>query len=138
MAAERVESAVTTTRYLNVVELIMINEEIIGKQSRVRDVDLLEAAVLRPMTSAFGEDAYPTVLDKAAALFHSLSRNHAFMDGNKRTSTVAMIVFLRLNGYQVTWDAAHALRFILEVSTGQHAVVSISAWLQANTRQMCR
>ena len=118
------------TRYLNVYELIIINEELIGgKQSQVRDVDLLEAAVLRPMSSAFGEDAYPSIADKAAALFHSLSRNHAFVDGNKRTSVVAVIMFLRLNGYQVTWDAQNALAFILDVATGEQTPLEIAAWL---------
>lgn len=121
-------------RYLNVVELIIINEEIIGTESQLRDVDLLESAVLRPMSSAFGQDAYPTIIDKAAALFHSLSRNHAFVDGNKRTSTVAMILFLRLNGYRVTWEPEDALTFILEAATGQHDLASITGWLNLNAQ----
>jgi len=120
------------TRYLNVYEMIIINEEIIGGQSQLRDVDLLEAAVLRPKASAFSEDAYPTIADKAAALFHSLSRNHAFVDGNKRTSTVALVMFLRLNNYRVTWDDESALHFILEVATGAHDTEAISMWLQQN------
>jgi death on curing protein len=122
-----------TTRFLNIVELIIINEEIIGKRSQLRDVDLLESAVQRPMTSAFGQDAYPTVIEKAAALFHSLARNHSFVDGNKRTSVVAMIMFLRMNAYQITWDAAEALPFIVEAATGQQDVPAIAHWLQANT-----
>lgn len=121
------------TRFLNVVELIIINEEIIGGDSRLRDVDLLESAVERPKSSAFGQDAYPTVVEKAAALFHSLSRNHAFMDGNKRTSVVATIVFLRLNGYRITWEPEEALAFILEVATGAHDLPAITTWLQDNT-----
>ncbi len=118
------------TRYLNVYEMIIINEEIIGKTSQLRDVDLLEAAVLRPSASAFGEDAYPTIVDKAAAMFHSLSRNHAFVDGNKRTSTVALIMFLHLNGYRVMWNPEDALQFIIGVATGSHDdVPTIAAWL---------
>ena len=124
----------TETRYLNVVEMIIINEELIGKHSQLRDVDLLEAAVLRPQSSAFGEDAYPTLIEKAAALFHSLSRNHAFVDGNKRTSTVALIVFLRLNGYHVTWEPAEALEKILAMATGAHNLEDLTAWLTANVR----
>lgn len=122
------------TRFLNTVELIIINEELIGAQSQLRDVDLLEAAIERPKTSAFGVDAYPTIVEKAAALFHSLSRNHAFVDGNKRTSTVATILFLRMNGYRVTWEQENALEFILEVATGQHNLEAITTWLQANTQ----
>lgn len=117
-------------RYLNVYEMIIINEELIGKTSQLRDVDLLEAAVLRPSASAFGEDAYPTIVDKAAAMFHSLSRNHAFVDGNKRTSTIALIMFLRLNNYRVNWNPEEALQFIVEVATGHHDdVPAIAAWL---------
>ena len=119
-------------RYLNIVELIMINEALIGKQSQLRDVDLLEAAVLRPQASAFGADAYPTIVDKAAAFFHSLSRNHAFVDGNKRTSTVALILFLELNAYDITWQPEEALEFILEVATGAHDVSVLTTWLENN------
>lgn len=123
----------TDIRYLNIVELIIINEELIGGRSQLRDVDLLESAVLRPMTSAFGEDAYPTIHDKAASLFHSLSRNHAFVDGNKRTSVLATILFLRLNGYTVTWDAEEALNFVLKIAQGETDWDVIANWLQANS-----
>lgn len=136
MAFGRTEESVTAGRYLNIVELIIINEEIIGKKSQVRDVDLLEAAVLRPTTSAFGEDAYPTVVDKAAALFHSLSRNHAFVDGNKRTAAVALMVFLQLNHYEIIWDAEDALGFILEAATGKHDIPAIRAWLESNAQKI--
>lgn len=122
-----------STRFLNIVEMMIINEEIIGKQSQLRDVDLLESAVLRPQSSAFGADAYPTVLDKAAALFHSLLRNHAFVDGNKRTSVVALLMFLRLNGYDVRWDAEQALDMILNIATGEYTVEHIATWLRENS-----
>jgi death-on-curing protein len=124
------------TRFLNVVELMIINEEVIGQQSQLRDVDLLESAVLRPQSSAFGQDAYPTVIDKAAALFHSLSRNHAFVDGNKRTSLVALLMFLRLNGYRANWDREQALAMILEIATGAHDVQSIADWLRQNVQPL--
>ena len=120
------------TRYLNIVEMMIINEEIIGAQSRLRDVDLLESAVLRPQSSAFGQDAYPTIIDKAAAQFHSLLRNHAFVDGNKRTSVVALLMFLRLNGYNVRWNAEHTLAMILKIATGDSTVEQIATWLRAN------
>jgi death on curing protein len=124
------------TRYLTLVELIIINEQIIGARSQLRDVDLLEAAVLRPQSSAFGADAYQTMPDKAAALFHSLARNHAFVDGNKRTSTVATILFLEMNGYHVAWDDAQALEFILAVATGHHEIAAIAEWIEANTDRL--
>jgi death-on-curing protein len=64
-----------------------------------RDVHLLESAVSRPFQTVFGGDAYPTILDKGAALFHSLIANHPFHDGNKRTAVTAFYAFLLGNGY---------------------------------------
>ncbi|MFW5748160.1 MAG: type II toxin-antitoxin system death-on-curing family toxin [Chloroflexota bacterium] len=120
------------TRYLTLYEMMIINEEIIGGRSQLRDVDLLEAAVLRPQASAFGEDAYPTVPEKAAALFHSLARNHAFVDGNKRTATVATIIFLELNHYTVRWNDEEALDFIVEAATGRADMPVIAEWIAAH------
>lgn len=118
------------TRYLTTAELIIINEEIIGARTQLRDVDLLESAIIRPQSSAFGEDAYPTMPDKAAALFHSLARNHAFVDGNKRTATVATIIFLEHNGYQMDWNNEEALQFIVMSATGGHDVTQIAQWIR--------
>ena len=90
-------------RYVTVDELVYINEQVVtgeaihsivkGKRA-VRDMGLLEAAAARPMASAFGEDAYLTLGEKVAVLLHSVARNHAFADGNKRTATVAAL-FMR-------------------------------------------
>ena len=65
----------------------------------LRDRALLESAVARPFHSAFGEDAYPSILDKGIALFHSLIANHPFADGNKRTAVTAFDHFLLANGF---------------------------------------
>jgi death-on-curing protein len=122
-------------RYLTVAEIITINEEIVGEQSRLRDRHLLESAVARPLASAFGEDAYPTIYEKAAALMHSLILNHPFMDGNKRTATVAVVLFLKENGLRVTWTVEHAFKFIIEIAEGKHDVHEITDWLKNNTEQ---
>jgi len=71
-----------------------------------RDINLLESAVGRPFQSAFGEDAYPTILEKAIALFHSLNSNHPFHDGNKRTAIIALDDFLVAN-VGVVWCYPH-------------------------------
>lgn len=67
------------TRYLTIDEVLVINEEVLGGEILLRDKGLLESAVARPMASAFGEDAYPSLFEKAAALLDSLSRNHPFV-----------------------------------------------------------
>ena len=129
-----------STRYVTVDELIYINEQIPtisaihkilkGKQ-RVRDMTLLEAAAGRPMLSAFGQDAYPTVADKAAALLHSIARNHPFIDGNKRTATVAAVFMLAVNGRVVAWDTDDALAHILDMAEGRLAPAAFARWLPA-------
>lgn len=92
----------------------------------VRDVGLLESAMARVRSSAFGEDAYPTLALKSAALLHSLARNHALVDGNKRLAWLATVVFLDLNGQEpdLPDDAAFAL--VMEVSQGLIDVAEIA------------
>ncbi|MBC8171404.1 MAG: type II toxin-antitoxin system death-on-curing family toxin, partial [Anaerolineae bacterium] len=78
---------------------------------------------------AFGEDAYPTLSLKAAALLHSVARNHPFTDGNKRTATVGMIFMLQVNGQTVNWQPEEALTMILRAAEGHTEVDAIAAWL---------
>jgi death-on-curing protein len=123
-------------RYVTYSELIFINGTLLGEaalltgKQKVRDLDLLLAAEQRPQASAFGADAYPTLPEKAAALLHSIARNHPFRDGNKRTATVAALFMLAINGQRVLWQPADALHMILEVAEGRHAVATLAAWLQ--------
>lgn len=120
------------TQYLSVEEVIVINEEITGQQA-VREIGLLESAVIRPMTTVFGQDAYTSIYEKAAALLHSLSHNHPFVDGNKRTATIATLLFLKRNGLQRAWSEGEALAFILDVAQGRFTILEIAAWLEKHT-----
>jgi death-on-curing protein len=106
-------------RFLTVDEVIEINAEVMGESHALRDRGLLESAVARPQASAFGTDAYPDLVSKAAALLHSLVMNHAFVDGNKRTAVLATLVFLDLNGYLIRWDQHEALSFVLRLAEHQ-------------------
>ncbi|NUU23418.1 MAG: type II toxin-antitoxin system death-on-curing family toxin [Streptomycetaceae bacterium] len=85
---------------LTVADVIAVAEEATGNPG-VRDLGLIESAVARPGASAFGQDAYPDLWTKAAALFHSIVANHPFIDGNKRAGLVAAVVFLARNGVAV-------------------------------------
>jgi death on curing protein len=100
--------------YLDLEDILELVRELgVGP---IRDVGLLDSAVARPRSSAFGEDAYPPVNLKAAALLHSLTNNHALIDGNKRLAWLATAVFLDLNGlapdltdeeaFDLVWEAA--------------------------------
>lgn len=122
-----------SVRYLTAAELYTINEEVVGHRPQVRDRHLLRSAMLRPMTNVFGQDAYPTLMDKAAALLHSLAAHHLFADGNKRTATRAVTLFLQENGLRPTWNEAEIYQYVLEIAQHHHDVEAIAAWLAAHT-----
>ena len=82
--------------YLKLPELLRVAERTLGPGYKVRDYGLLEAALARPRTSAFGKGAYPGPDAKAAALLHSVARNRALVDGNKRLALAAAIAFYGL------------------------------------------
>lgn len=96
----------------------------------VGDYGLLESALARPQASIFGEDAYPTFHEKAAALFQSLATNHALLDGNKRTSLAALELFYELNGYRITASDDELFDLVISVASGElHAVPVIARTL---------
>jgi death-on-curing protein len=105
--------------FLDVEDLLYIAERATGAEVEVRDIGLLESAAARPRASAFGADAYPTVHDKAAALLHSIVRNHALVDGNKRLGLAAVIAFYGLNGRRLTMTNDEAYDVVIAVAAGQ-------------------
>lgn len=84
--------------YLDLDDLLDLARALLGAPVPVRDIGLLGSAAARPQTTAFGQDAYPDLLTKAAALLQSIVNNHALVDGNKRLGWLATAVFLELNG----------------------------------------
>jgi death-on-curing protein len=95
----------------------------------VRDLGLLDAALSRPRTRLFGNDAYPTLELKAASLMHSLVKNHALMDGNKRSSWFALNAFLLLNGFELEVAESEAFEFILSVATDRVDLDGMAHWI---------
>ncbi|MDN8593287.1 type II toxin-antitoxin system death-on-curing family toxin [Paenibacillus sp. 11B] len=107
-------------RYLTVQEVIAINVAMIkryspGEQIGVKDSGLLESAVLRPRSSAFSNDAYSTIYEKAAALFESLGQNHPFHNANKRTAFTALVIFLRYNNLHLKMEQSLAEDFTVDM-----------------------
>ena len=101
-----------SVEYLSAEDLVELARRLLGDPPPIRDVGLLGAAAARPQASAFGEDAYPDIWTKAAALLHSVVNNHPLVDGNKRLGWLATAVFLELNDASVstaTNDAAYNL-----------------------------
>jgi death-on-curing protein len=83
----------------------------------VKDVGLLDSALARPKTTVFGEDAYPSLSLKAAALAHSIAKNHALVDGNKRTTWALMVSFLIVNGFKHNFTTEKGMNFVLDLAT---------------------
>lgn len=103
--------------YLTVEELLYVAERTVGAVE-VRDMGLLESAVARPRASAFGADAYRTMHAKAAALLHSIARNHALVDGNKRLALAGVIAFYGFNGTRLTLTNDDAYDLVIAVAAG--------------------
>jgi death-on-curing protein len=104
--------------YLDLEDLLHIAERVVGNVV-VRDLGLLEAAAARPRASAFGEDAYASLLEKVAALIHSVARSHPLVDGNKRLALAAGIAFLGVNGVRLTMTNDEAYDLIISIATSQ-------------------
>jgi death-on-curing protein len=105
------------TEYLSLEDLLdLVNALGAGP---VRDLGLLDSAGHRPQASFFGQEAYPTLAGKAAALMHSLAGSHALIDGNKRLALLATVVFLRINGYVLDLTDDDAFDLVMSVAAGQ-------------------
>ncbi len=117
--------------FLDLEDLLHVAERATGGPVEVRDIGLLESAAARPRASAFGADAYPTLHDKAAALLHSIVRNHALVDGNKRLGLAAVIAFYGLNGRRLTMTNDEAYDVVMAVAVGNVEDVTQIAQLLA-------
>lgn len=106
------------TEYLDLDDLLEIAHEAVTRDAVIGDYGLLESALARPRASVFGEDAYPDLHLKAAALLHSLARNHALMDGNKRLAWTACRTFLAINGQWISATEDERFDFVIGVATG--------------------
>lgn len=115
------------TRYLDLKDGLYLAKRL--GEPTPRDVGLVESAVARPRTTVFGADAYPDLHTKAAALLHSLARNHAFVDGNKRVSWLAAGAFYWANGYELDAPDDPAYDLVIGAATGELDVPEIAAAL---------
>ena len=120
------------TEFLTLDDLLQIARGVLP-EVRARDLGLLESACARPQTTVFGELAYPTLSAQAAALFHSLARNHALIDGNKRLAWSGMKVFLVMNGVGLSYTVDDAEQLVLQVARGEMDVPEISIWIENHT-----
>lgn len=126
-------------RYLYPKQVLFLHQEIarqLGGEPRVRDIGLLESAVFRPQATFGGQDLYPDLFSKVAALGHSLIRNHPFVDGNKRAGYAAMRMMLKLNGLDLHASEDARFKFVVAIAAGEVSEQQIADWLRAHSRPL--
>jgi death-on-curing protein len=106
------------SEYLDLDDLLEIACQAVAEDVAVGDYGLLESALARPRASVFGQDAYPDLHLKAAALLHSLARNHALVEGNKRLAWTACLTFLAINGQWISAPEDDRFDLVIRVATG--------------------
>ncbi|MCE2734803.1 MAG: type II toxin-antitoxin system death-on-curing family toxin [Chryseotalea sp.] len=121
---------------LNEVEKIHeILIERFGGAKGIRDKGLLESSISRPFQTFDGQELYPHVFDKAAAIFESLITNHPFIDGNKRTAYVLMRLFLKNNQFDIYANEEEKYQFVIQAASGELKFDQIKSWIEKNTKK---
>lgn len=122
-------------RLLSLGEVLALHRRILaetGGRPGVRDLGAIASAVSQPRVTVGGSDAYPTVIEKAAALGYSLIRNHGFLDGNKRIAHAAMEVLLVLNGLEIRASVDEQERLMLSLAAGKTSRAELVQWLKTH------
>jgi death on curing protein len=125
-------------KYLTVKDVLLLHHMQIdefGGSHGLRDIGLLESAVMRPQATFDGFDLYKTLFDKGAALVHSLLMNHQFVDGNKRTAMFSVMTFLELNGYEFDASQKEVVDYALYIENSQPEIEEISTWLKKHSKK---
>jgi death-on-curing protein len=125
-------------RYLSPDEVLAIHEEMInifGGSHGIKDFGLLYSAIYRPQASFAGEDFYPSVFEKGAALVHSLLLNHPFIDGNKRTAYTSVARYLYMNGYLLEASSSQIISFTKTIENKKLNIEKIARWLKKHSKK---
>jgi death-on-curing protein len=121
-------------RYLTVAEVLSLHRLLIeqtGGAVGIRDLGALQSAVAHPQMTFGGDDLYPSLEEKAAALCFSLVANHPFLDGNKRVAHAAMETFLMLNGWELNAPVDEQERLMLSLAASQTSRDELVAWVRS-------
>jgi death-on-curing protein len=124
-------------RYLSSEQVLFIHARLIaetGGEHGIRDLGLMGLAVSRPQAMFDGNELYPDIHTKAAALLESLINNHPFVDGNKRTGITAAAMFLQFNDYSLRASNQEVELFVLSVASGEQTFESIAEWWKSYSR----
>lgn len=124
-------------RYLKLEDILQLHTLVLlkdGGAEGVRDLGRLEAAVAVQLQGVFGEELYPTVYEKAAAMMRGIIGDHPFSDGNKRTAMLTGLTLLELNGCTVTIRQGELEDFAVKIAVEKFDVAEIAVWLEGNAR----
>jgi len=124
---------------LTVSEVIRLHEKLIAKTgglSGVRNLDLLESAVLNCMQTFDGEDLYPTITEKAAQMAYSICKNHPFIDGNKRIAILSMLMMLQMNDINLYYTQPELINLGLGIADNTIADTGILDWIKRHTEKL--
>lgn len=126
-------------KYVTFEQAIFYQQKIVketGGSLGLRDIGLLESAINRPKATFGGKDLYPKVLEKGAALLHSMILNHPFLDGNKRTSLAVLYEFLKQNGFSLFATEKEIIELPLRVERKDLNLEQIAKWLKEHIRKL--
>jgi death-on-curing protein len=126
-------------RYISADDIVFIHDVIIietGGALGVREPGLLLSIAEKPKTRFGTYDLYPDVYVKAASLYESICNYHVFIDGNKRTSAIAMYRFLYINGYELTATNKELVQYTLQITTTKPDIVDIAKWIKKHSRKV--
>jgi death-on-curing protein len=126
-------------RYLTVSEVIELYRQVMetsGGTVGILSIESLESAVAQPRATFGGNELYPTIIEKTAALGFSLVMNHAFVDGNKRIGHYAMETFLVINGYELDAPLDEQESIILQLASGRLGREAFTDWIREHTKAM--
>jgi death-on-curing protein len=126
-------------RYLTAGEVLHLYQNVMqqsGGGPGIRDLGALESAIAQPRMTFGGEELYPTIVEKAAALAYSLIQNHPFIDGNKRTGHAAAETFLTLNGWEIAAPIDEQVEVVLSVAAGSVSREELTKWLREHLREL--
>jgi len=127
------------TVFLTFEQVLAIHDnqiELYGGTHGIRELSLLESAVMRPQTTFAGRDLYPTLFEKAAVLMHSLVMNHPFIDGNKRTGTVFALTFFEINGFKISSKQEELKHLSLKLESKRINLQDLADWFKKHSKKI--
>lgn len=125
--------------YISETEILVVHAKIIdafGGSHGIRDIQLIKGAVDRPKAAAFGRELFIGIFEKSASYFDSISRNHPFVDGNKRTSFAIAVFFLEKNGFLFEASNPEVEKYVVQAVVLHQEIKQIASWLKRHSKEL--